>query len=82
MFEKLGWMTLAARDGNKDSIRGYIAGIKHLIEKIKLKHKETKDIDRKNDLKELLDDVVYLHEVGKHLLNTMPQSLQSVNKRK
>ena len=68
MFEKLGWMTLAARDGNMESVRGYIAGLKHLTEKIRDKHKETIDKDRRKDLEELLANVKYLMGCTKMLL--------------
>ena len=68
MFEKLGWMTLAARDGHLDSVRGYIAALKHLSVKIKDKHKETVDTDRRMDLKELLDNVHHLTDCAKMLL--------------
>ena len=68
MFEKLGWMTLAARDGHMDSIRGYIATLKHLEVKIKEKHKETVDVDRRNDLDELLSNVKHLCVCAKTLL--------------
>jgi hypothetical protein len=68
MFEKLGWMILASRDGRKDVIRGYLSGLKHLCEKIRMKHKETIDIDRQHDLEELLENVDYLHKVASSLL--------------
>lgn len=68
MFEKLGWMTLAARDGHTDSIRGYIATLKHLSLKIKEKHKETVDIDRRRDLEELSDNVKHLTSCARMLL--------------
>lgn len=68
MFEKLGWMTLAARDGHTDSIRGYIATLTHLSVKIKDKHKETKDVDRRKDLEELLENVKHLMACAKVLL--------------
>ena len=68
MFEKLGWMTLAARDGNTDTIKGYISGLQHLSLKIMEKHKETINEDRKKDLEELLDNVKYLLRVSKKVL--------------
>jgi hypothetical protein len=67
MFEKLGWMTLAARDGHEDSIRGYLSTLKHLGEKIKDKHRETVDVDRRKDLEELMVNVKYLAGCAKKL---------------
>lgn len=68
MFEKLGWMVLAARDGRREPVRGYLSGLRHLADKIRSKHKETVDPDRRRDLEELLDNVVYLHEKAYVLL--------------
>lgn len=67
MFEKFGWMILAHRDGHKKSIEGYLAGLKYLSHKIKNKHAETEDPDRKKDLEELLINVLYLSELGKKI---------------
>jgi hypothetical protein len=68
MFEKLGWMTLAVRDGNRHHVRSYISGLLYLVKKIKEKHAETVDTDRKNDLMELYNNVLYLHDMAKKLL--------------
>lgn len=68
MFEKFGYMLLAAREGSNDSIKGYIAGLKHLCENIRAKHKITKEEDRKNDLNELLINVRYLQSQAIKLL--------------
>lgn len=70
MFEKLGWMTLAARDGSKETIDGYMAGLEHLATKIVEKHEETIDEDRKMDLMELADNVKYLMSVSGKILKT------------
>lgn len=68
MFEKLGWMTLAARDKNKESVIGYLAGLDHLAYKILEKQKETVDVDRKKDLEELLENVRFLTRTSKKVL--------------
>ena len=51
MFEKLGWMVLAERDGRKHKIMQYKEGVQHLREAIAEKIEETTDLDKKNDLK-------------------------------
>jgi hypothetical protein len=68
MFEKLGWMTLAARDGHKESIQCYLSSLKYLCEKIGEKKKETVDIDRRKDLDEMMANVKYLMACSKKLL--------------
>jgi hypothetical protein len=69
MFEKLGWMLLAKRNYNKDAIKCYLKGLKHLQTEINLKRKETIDQDRRKDLEELNENVSYLMEHAKILLN-------------
>jgi len=71
MFEKFGWMTLAVRDGNMEHVRSYISGLKYLAMKIKEKHSETIDVDRKNDLMELQTNILYLHGMAKKLLKSV-----------
>ena len=68
MFEKLGWMILAKRNKNKDSVSCYIKSLKHLQKEILLKHKETVDPDRQKDLEELHSNVACLAEHARALL--------------
>lgn len=68
MFEKLGWMVLASRNGRKDSIRSYIRSLKHLQGEILKKHKETVDEDRRKDLEELYSNIAYLAQITGKLL--------------
>lgn len=69
MFEKFGWMVLAKRNNDKESVRCYIKGLKRLHDEIQRKHKETIDPDRSRDLEELLSNVHYLCETSKKLLS-------------
>lgn len=68
MFEKLGWMILAKRNKNRDSIKCYLNGLKHLHNEILRKHKETVDADRRRDLEELSDNVACLTDHARILL--------------
>lgn len=68
MFEKLGWMLLAKRNKNTDSVRCYIKGLKRLHDEISHKYKETQDPDRKRDLEELSSNVLYLTACAQHML--------------
>ena len=68
MFEKLGWMLLAKRNNDKDSIRCYIKALKRLEKEILNKHKETIDEDRRKDLEELHSNVAYLAKTARELL--------------
>jgi hypothetical protein len=60
MFEKLGWMVLAERDGREHKIMQYKEGVQHLREAIAEKIEETTDLDKKNDLKILHYNVEFL----------------------
>ena len=62
MFEKLGWMLLAKRNGWNDKIMTYKNSVHRLEEAILFKHAHTKDTDRKMDLKIMLDNVKVLKE--------------------
>ena len=57
MFEKLGWMTLAARDGRDYKIDTYKQSLANLKAAITEKHKNMKDEDKKDDLAILLSNV-------------------------
>ena len=62
MFEKLGWMLLAKRNGWNDKIDTYKNSVHRLEEAILTKHKHTKDADRKIDLEIMLKNVQVLRE--------------------
>ena len=62
MFEKLGWMILAQRNGWHDKVMTYKNSVQRLEEAIVEKHKHTKDADRKADLKIMLENVQCLKE--------------------
>jgi hypothetical protein len=60
MFEKLGWMLLAKRNGWNDKVITYKNSVQRLEEAILSKHKHVKEADRKMDLKIMLDNVEVL----------------------
>jgi hypothetical protein len=62
MFEKLGWMLLAKRNGWNDKVMTYINSVQRLEEAILFKHKHVKEADSKMDLKIMLDNVKVLKE--------------------
>lgn len=62
MFEKLGWMLLAKRNGWNDKIITYKNSVHRLEEAILYKHRHVKEADHKMDLKIMLDNVVVLKE--------------------
>ena len=62
MFEKLGWMILANRNGWNDKVTTYKNSVHRLEEAIIFKHNHTKDADRKMDLKIMLENVKVLKE--------------------
>jgi len=62
-FEKLGWMILAKENGINEKIFEYKNSLNRLEKAIEHKLKyHTKDIDRKDDLKIMLHDVVVLKQ--------------------
>jgi hypothetical protein len=62
MFEKLGWMLLANKNGWDDKIITYKKSVHRLEEAIFFKHNNTTDPDRKMDLKIMLENVHVLKE--------------------
>ena len=57
MFEKLGWMILANRNGWIDKVMTYKNSIHRLENAIEHRWKEVKDADTKKDLYIMLDNV-------------------------
>lgn len=70
MFEHLGWMTMAKKYGNNLKIDAYLDGINRLLDSLKTKITNTKDEDRKDDLKILLDNTECLLDCAKQLLDS------------
>lgn len=62
VFEKLGWMILAKRNGYDDKIASYKNSVKRLHTAIESKMKIMKDKDRKIDLAILKADIETLME--------------------
>ena len=62
MFEKLGWMLLAKRDGYSYKIETYKKSIEHLLNALDEKIKCTHDSDRIEDLKIIHMNVQTLKE--------------------
>ena len=62
-FEKLGWMILAKERGMNDKVMEYQNSIKRLEKSIEHKLQyHTKDSDRKDDLKIMLENVAVLKQ--------------------
>jgi hypothetical protein len=62
MFEKLGWMLLARKNGMMDKVMSYKASVERLQKSIEYKLKHVKEADRKADLKIMWDNVCVLKE--------------------
>jgi predicted ATP-binding protein involved in virulence len=60
MFEKLGWMILAKSRGMTDKIQTYLNSLHRLHTAIEQKIEKVHDIDHKNDLKIMLENVTIL----------------------
>jgi len=50
VFEHLGWMVLAMKQGNANKVTVYLESIVHLKDDIVLKISEVQDVDTKQDL--------------------------------
>jgi len=69
-FEKLGWMTLAAKDQESaDKIPMYFKELEHLRNSLKNKLSLTEENDRKADLLILHDHVIILESAAKKLFS-------------
>ena len=62
MFEKLGWMLLAKRNGWTDKIMTYKNSISRLEHAIEQRWKQVKDVDSKKDLYIMLENIKVLKE--------------------
>jgi predicted ATP-binding protein involved in virulence len=62
VFERLGWMILAKYRGISDKIQSYKNTIERLKCTIEEKIKNTRDHDKKSDLKIMHDEVIVLME--------------------
>lgn len=69
MFEKLGWMAMAKKHNNSLKISAYFECIERLHECLERKIRDTKDYDRKGDLKVLIDNTHCLRDCAHHLLS-------------
>jgi hypothetical protein len=69
MFEKLGWMILASKNGWVDKIMTYKNSVDRLEEAIEYKYAHARDHDHKMDLKIMLDNVKCLKE---HIAKDFP----------
>ena len=62
MFEKLGWMILAKHRGMTDKTETYKHGLRRLLMAVEKKMRDTKDFDRKQDLKIIHENTMILCE--------------------
>jgi hypothetical protein len=68
MFEKLGWMAKAHKHHNKLKIDAYLDSVKRLHESLEHKLRKTRDADRKDDLRVLIEHVECLKACAHTLL--------------
>ena len=69
-FEKLGWMALAKEHGHDLIVRSYLQSISHLKECLKDKMNAVHDVDRKDDLKIMLEHTETLSRAAHKLLDS------------
>jgi hypothetical protein len=69
-FEHLGWMALAKAYGHDLKVRAYLQSISHLKECLKDKISSVHEVDRKNDLKIMLDHTEILSKAAHKLLDS------------
>ena len=60
MFERLGWMVLAKKEGNNLKIKAYMDTIERLKSMLMKKMNQVEEKDRKDDLKILYEDICIL----------------------
>jgi len=68
MFEKLGWMIMAKEHKSDIKIESYLDSITRLEKCLEKKLTDTKDTDRQDDLKILLDNVKCLESCANRLM--------------
>lgn len=65
-FEKLGWMVLAKKNGDRIKVEAYKNSVKLLYRRLECKIQETKDHDKKQDLMIMLKNVkcllIHIHK--------------------
>lgn len=71
MFEKLGWMLLAKRDGYNTKLKSYKEGVMNLKEALEEKLASTRDQDRKEDIR-------LLHKNTLTLLKHLEKDFRSI----
>ena len=69
-FEKLGWMAIANEYGYDIKVASYLQSISHLKESIKSKINTVHDLDRKDDLKIMLEHTETLCSAAHKLLDS------------
>ena len=70
MFEKLGWMAKAQKHHNQLKIDAYLEGVSRLHENLQQKLHKTRDADRKDDLRVLLEHAECLKSCAHELLGS------------
>ena len=73
-FEKLGWMAIANEYGYDIKVASYLQSISHLKESIKSKINTVHDLDRKDDLKIMLNHTETLITAAHKLLDSKKTS--------
>jgi hypothetical protein len=82
MFEKLGWMIMAKEHNNTLKIEAYLDGIKGLQKSLEKKINDTKDTDRKDDLKILLENAKCLDcDANKLMKTSLADHKHTIDKR-
>jgi hypothetical protein len=59
-FEKLGWMVLSQKNGYTDEVTSYKLSVMRLRDCISKKHSKMNGLDKKDDLKIMLDNTEVL----------------------
>lgn len=69
MFEHLGWMVMAKEHNSDLKITSYMHGIQHFKLCVQKKIEQTKDEDRKDDLRILMKNVMCLDDCARKLMS-------------